>query len=284
MMIGRLLLAVMLVFPFAASAQKRQIQELQRDMALLQDEIRTVNSGLTNLTVLVEQLTDKVNNTNTTVTVLDSHLKDSLKEQESQIATPVATVGAKVDQMSQEFRFVKESIADLNSRVGQLQAQIGDLKTSMRIMAAPPPPPAGGAPAGSAAAPAPVGSMDSATKLYNDALRDQSGGKLDLALMEFQDFLRLHPNSDLAPAAQFGVGEVYFAKGDYQAASESFDLLLEKYPENEKTPDSMFMKAKSLAGLDQKRSAAREYRALIKKYPNAALSQRAQEELAALGY
>jgi tol-pal system protein YbgF len=223
-----------------------------------------------------------VNNTNTTVTVLDSHLQDALKDQQQQISTPVVTVGTKVDAMSQEFRFVRESIADLNSRVGKLQAQIADLKTTMQIMSAPPPPPAadGQTPPPSAAIVPP----GAAAKLYSDALRDQSGGKLDLALMEYQDFLRLYPNSDLAPAAQFGLGEVYFAKNDYEASQKSFDLLLEKYPENEKTPDAMFMKAKSLVELDQKRSAAREYRALIQKYPDVALAARAREELAALGY
>jgi len=251
-------------------------------MALMQDEVRTVNEKLNHLTVLVEQLMDKVSETNTTVTVLDSSIKDSLKEQQQQITVPVAGMGNKVDQMSQEFRFVRESIADLNSRVGKLSAQMDDLKTATEVMSAPPPPPPGGAPAGAAAAPVPAGG--SAEELYADAQRDQSGGKLDLALMEYQDFLKMHANSDLAPAAQFGIGEILFAKGDFEAAASAFDLVLEKYPENGKTADAMFMKAQSFLKLGHKRSAAREFRALVKKYPESGLAQRAQSELTKLGY
>ena len=93
MSIVRLCLAALLIFPFSAPAQKKQIQELQRDMALMQDEIRGVNERLTNLTVLVEQLVDKVNNTNTKVTVLDGSLKDSLKQQQREIATAAIVDG-----------------------------------------------------------------------------------------------------------------------------------------------------------------------------------------------
>ncbi len=279
MSIGRLCVIALLLCPAGIFAQKQQIQELQRDMALLQDEVRGMNERLTNLTVMVEQLMSKMSNTNTTVTVLDSSIKDSLKKQEQQIAEPIAGLGAKVDQMSSEFRYVRESIADLNSRVGRVQNQITDLRDGLQIMAAPPPPPG----AGDSAAMGGTPPMGSAASLYNNARRDQSGGKMDLALMQYQDFLKFYPNSDLAPAAQYGIGEIYFAKGDYEAARQAFDLVLEKYPENPQTPDAMFMKAMSLAQANQDRAAAREFRALVKRYPDTGLTRRAEEELAKLG-
>ena len=275
MRIGRLCLIVLLASA-GAWAQKKQIQELQRDMALLQDEVRTMNERLTNLTVMVEQLLDRVGSTNTAVTVLESSLKDSLKKQQEAVAAPMATLGAKVDQMANEFRYVRESIADLNSRVGKMQAQLNDLKTTVQILSSPPAPP-GTAPQGAPAA-------GSAEELFNNARRDQSGGKLDLALMEYEEFLKLYPNSDLAPAAQYNIGEIYFAKGDYEAAAKAFDLVLERYPENDKTPDAAFMKAKSLAEAGQKRRAAVEFRGVVKKYADLPIAERAREELAKLGY
>jgi len=283
MRMSRWILAALLACPFVAFAQKKQIQELQRDMALMQDEVRTMNEKLNHLTVLAEQLMDKVSETNTTVTVLDSSIKDSLKDQQQRITVPVVSMGSKVDQMAQEFRFVRESIADLNSRVGKLSAQMDDLKTATEVMAAPPPPPPGKAPGGAGAA-APGPRVGSAEDLYADAQRDQSGGKLDLALMEYQDFLKMHPNSDLAPAVQFGIGEILFAKSDFEAAANAFDLVLEKYPENAKTVDAMFMKGQSFLKLGRKRSAAREFRALVKKHPDIGLAQRARDELTKLGY
>jgi tol-pal system protein YbgF len=280
MSIARICLIALLLWPAGGLAQKKQIQELQRDMALMQDEIRGMNERLTNLTVMVEQLMTQVSNTNTTVTVLDGSIKDSLKSQEQQIVAPVATLGSKVDQMSTEFRHVRESIADINSRVGKVQTQIADLRDGLQVMAAPPAPPGASDSAAMGGGGAPMGSAET---LYNNARRDQLGGKLDLALMQYQDFLKYYPNSDLAPAAQYGVGEIFYAKGDFEASRQAFDLVLEKYPENPQTPDAMFMKAKSLADAGQSRAAAREFRALVQKYPDTGLTQRAREELARLG-
>ena len=101
MVVGRFCLILLLAFPALGFGQKRQIQELQRDMALLQDEVRTVNEKLSNLTVLMEQTLDRVNNTNTTVTVLDGSLKESLKEQQKQMAVPIVGLSNKVDRMSE---------------------------------------------------------------------------------------------------------------------------------------------------------------------------------------
>ncbi len=276
MFVGRLCLIVLLAFPLAGFAQKKQIQELQRDMALMQDEVRSLNEKLTNLTVLVEQVLDKVNKTNTTVAVLDSSLKSSLKEQQKQMAVPLAGLNTKVDQMSDQFRFVRESVADLNSRIGRVQTQITDLRNAMQIMAAPPPPPSGNS--GSQ----PV--AGSAETLFSNARRDQSGGKADLALAEYQDFLKAYPNTDLAPAAQYNIGEILYRRGEFDSARKAFDLVLEKYPENDKTVDAMFMKAKCLVASNQKRSAAREFRALIRKYPDTGLAEKAKAELKKLGY
>ena len=284
MHVGRLCLLALLVFPLGGLAQKKQLQELQRDMALLQDEVRTMGERMSSLTILLEQVMDRVNNTNTSVTVLDSSLKQSFEEQQKQVSAPVANIGAKVDQMSDEFRFVRESVNDLTSRVGKLQAQVTDLKTSMQIMSAPPPPPAGGAPtadAGSAVPPLPSVSADA---LFNNAQRDQSGGKPELALMQYQDFLQQFPNSNLAPQAQYEIGQIHFTMGAIDDALKAFDLVLEKYPENPNTSNAMFMKALSLQSAGQRISAAREFRALVKKYPDTELAARAQAELAKLGY
>ena len=271
--------------PAVLMAQRKEIQELQRDIALLHDEVRGMNERINQLTVLVEQTLDRVNQTNTTTTVLDSNLKESLREQQREIAVPVANLGAKVDQMSSEFRFVRESVNDVTSRIGKLQTQMDDLKNSMQIMAAPPPPPSGGP---SPTAGGQIGGAGpvlgaSAEDLFNNARRDQTGGKPDLALAQYEEFLRLQPNSDLAPSAQYYIGEIQFNQGDLEAAVRNFDLVLEKYPENARTADAMFMKARALAQSGDSRSAAREYRSLIAKYPQSGLAQKARDEIARLG-
>lgn len=275
--LSRLIWLVLLVVPGLAQAQKKQIQELQRDMALLQDQLRATNEKLASLTMLVEQVLDRVNNTNTAMAVLEKSVKDSLREQEKHMAAPVAALGTRVESMAGEFRAVRESVADLNLRISRMQAQLDDLKTSVQVLAAPPPPPSP-----TAAAPAAAPGV-SAEALFNNARRDQSGGQLDLALAQYEDFLRSFPNSDLAPVAQYNIGEIYYNKRDYEQARKAFDLVLEKYPENPRTADAMYMKALSLARAGNRAGAVEELRALLKRYPTGEIAEKAQSQLKQLG-
>lgn len=273
MFLSRLILVVLLVTPGLAQAQRKQIQELQRDMALLQDQLRATNEKLASLTSLVEQVLDRVNNTNTAMAVLEKSVKDSLREQEKHMAAPVAALGTRVESMAGEFRSVRESVADLNLRISRMQAQLEDLRTSVQVLAAPPPPPSP-----TAAAPASAPGV-SAEALFNNARRDQSGGQLDLALAQYEDFLKSFPNNDLAPVAQYNIGEIYYIKRDYEQARKAFDLVLEKYPENPRTADAMYMKAMSLARAGNRAGAIEELRALLKKYPNGEIAEKAQSQL-----
>lgn len=273
MFLSRLILIVLLVTPGLAQAQKKQIQELQRDMALLQDQLRATNEKLASLTSLVEQVLDRVNNTNTAMAVLEKSVKDSLREQEKHMAAPVAALGTRVESMAGEFRSVRESVADLNLRISRMQAQLEDLKSSVQVLAAPPPPPSP-----TAAAPASAPGV-SAEALFNNARRDQSGGQLDLALAQYEDFLKSFPNNDLAPVAQYNIGEIYYIKRDYEQARKAFDLVLEKYPENPRTADAMYMKAMSLARAGNRAGAIEELRALLKKYPSGEIAEKAQSQL-----
>jgi tol-pal system protein YbgF len=119
--------------------------------------------------------------------------------------------------------------------------------------------------------------------LYNNARRDQSGGQLDLALSQFQDFLKSFPNSDLAPAAQFHIGEIYYAREDFKPALEAFDMVLERFPENPKTPDAMYMKALALAKDGDRKAAAAELRSLLQRYKEGELAAKARARLKELG-
>src|SRR5687767_5515911 len=118
---------LLVILPAAALAQKKEVQELQRDVFLLQDQVRTLQRSIDerfgSLTTLVQQSIDAGNKANTALAVLESGLRDRVREQ----IAPVSGVGLKIDAMSQEFVAVKESINDLNARMGKLQAQLVDM-------------------------------------------------------------------------------------------------------------------------------------------------------------
>jgi TolA-binding protein len=307
MSLSRVAIVFFALSPFAFGASK-EIMELQRDVALLQDQVRNLQSTLDQKVAAIQALTqqtlDSVNRTNTTVAIMQNGFNDAMKQQQQSLNGPVANVGQKLDQMSEDFRAVRESVLDMNTRMGKLDAKIADLESLINTVRAPAaPPPGNGPPAtgtvpsndansglspgfgsNGAAAGAPPQGMQ-AGALYTNAYGDYMAGKYDIAMQEFSDYLRYFGNTDLAPNAQFYVANIYSRKADYNNALMAFDTVLEKFPENAKTADSRFQKAMCLVKLGRNDSAAREFRDVYARYVdvNPEVAAKAKAQLREMG-
>lgn len=269
-----------------ASAASREIVELQREVAALQEQMRTteraLNERIAALQAVVQQTLDVSNRTSGAVTAVETGIRDRLGEQLKTLAGPVAVIGAKLDQMTSEFQNVQNQVSDLTSRMGKMEAQIVDLSNAIKTMNAPPaPPPTAGSTPGASAATPPAGT--SAKQIYDAALKDRSGGNLDLAMAGFTEYLRYFGNTELAPNAQFYIGEIHYNKGELENAVKAFDVVLERYSENNKTPDAMYMKAMALLKSGQRTEAGREFATVIQKFPRSEVAQKARTQRKALG-
>ncbi len=271
------------LIPVSGFAQKREFVELQRDVASLQDQVRSLernlNENMGRMTGLLQQAIDSINKTNTNVALLDA----AMRERDKSFAQPVATVGTKVDQMANEFQGMRVSLDDLSSRLGKLQQGLVDLQNTIKVIQAPatPPPPTGG-PGGPGASGIPPQGVN-AEKLYSDAMRDKNAGNYDMALQEFNDYLRYFGTTEMAPNAQYYVGEVYYNQKNYDDALKAFDTVLERYPDNNKTLDAMYMKGRTLFQLGEKTSAAQEFREVYARAPRSELGSKAKAQLTAMG-
>ena len=282
----RRLVPVLLICPSLGLAASREIVELQRDVALLQEQLRTLQRSqdekLSAIQVLVQQALDASNKANTSVALLQSNLQQSIKEQQKSVVAPVVDVGAKIDQMTTDFQSLRESVADISSQVGKLQQQMVDIGNAVRTIqtpAAPPPGTASGPTPGMARNVPPV----PAETLYQNAMRDRSGGKDDLAVQEFSDYLKYYGNTDLAPNAQFYVGEIHLRQGNFDDALREFDMVLEKYPDNNKTADALYMKGRTLVQMGKRTQGKQEFCELVKRFPSSDLASKARSQVKALG-
>jgi tol-pal system protein YbgF len=291
MSLSRTTLLFLALAPFALGASK-EMQELQRDVALLQDQVRTMQRNqdekFAAMLALVQQTLESVNRTNVAVGVMENKFNDSMKRQEQSLTAPVANVGQKLDQMSEDFRAVRESVLDMNTRMGKLDAKMADLQNLINTMQRPAAPPPGTTPNSgdigtTTQAPSGPPAGMSAGETYTNAFRDYRGQKYDLALQEFSDYLKYFSKTELAPNAQFYLGDIYYHKGDYDNALQGFDAVLEQYSENSKTADAHYMKGLTLLKMNKRDSAAREFRDVIAKFPDSEVAPRAKDQLKQLG-
>jgi TolA-binding protein len=276
--------------PFAFGASK-EIMELQRDVALLQQQVTTLQSSIDQKVAAIQTLTqqtlDSVNRTNTAVAVMENRFNDAMKQQQQSLNGPVANVGQKLDQMSEDFRAVRESVLDMNTRMGKLDAKMADLQNLINTMhAAPaaPPPAAGGPTVTTDPNGGPPPGMQAADT-YTNAVRDNLAGKYDIAFQEFSDYLKYFGNGSFAPMAQYYIAEIYARKQDYASALQAFDTVLEKYPENSKTADAHYNKGVCLMNLNRNDGAAREFRDVYARYSdsNPDIAAKAKARLREMG-
>jgi tol-pal system protein YbgF len=278
--------ALTLTWSALSFGASKEMVELQRDVALLQDKMDTLQRDLDTklgaLTAMLQAVQDNSARSN-------ASLQDALSNGVGKQLAPVSGLSTKVDSMGEDVRALKDSLNDLSARLERMDAKMTDLKNQMQIIQNPPAAPGAAAPgaapgtqpqAGSAAGP-PAGMT--AEKTYTDARRDLQTGNTDLALQEFQQYLTYFPNTELAASAQYYIGEISYRRGDYTNAIPAFDAVLERYPENPKTADAHFMKGMALLKAGQRNRAVQEFRTLVANYPRTDDARKAQQQLRQLG-
>ena len=284
-----LLVCLLLAVPTLGLAASKEIQELQRDVALLQQQIkdlqRSQDEKFAAVTELARQSIEAANRANTGVAVIQSNLEKNLRDQTEKIATPVVGVSTRINEMEGEVRTLAQAVGDLTSLLNRMQAQLTDINNAIKVMQAPPgpPPTQTGQPGVPPAAASDVPPMTAET-MYNAARQDYVGGKYDLAVQEFADYLKYYGNTGFAPNAQFYIAMIHFVQNNYETAVKEFDLVLEKYPDNNKTADSLLYKGRALVKMaGHKTEGANEFMEVIKRYPKSDQSVQACTERKALG-
>jgi TolA-binding protein len=102
-------------------------------------------------------------------------------------------------------------------------------------------------------------------------------------MMEFNDYLKYFPSAENAASAQFYVGQLYNRAKRYDDAVQAFDAVLERYPDNPKTPDALYGKADALLRGGRRPEAAAEFKDFLVRFPTHSLATNAKETLRELG-
>jgi TolA-binding protein len=242
----------------AADKPSREIQELQRDVAQLQETIKALQQGIegrfTAMGAQMQGVVEAAGKVNSTVASLQKGLDQIAQDQSRNIVPVVTAQGGRVEQMSGALNTMQQALADLTAAINKLQTQMVDIGNAVKLMQP------------QVAAPGtekpPIGAAD----LINNAEGDRMGGKTDLALQEYGQYLQWYGDTPMAGVAQFQIGMLHYGMKDYEAAIKDFDALVQKYPTFTKVPDALFYKRKSLQALGKTAEAGAVCQELRKNY------------------
>jgi tol-pal system protein YbgF len=236
------------------------VQSLQQQMARMQ---QSFDERMGVMRSLVEQSTDNINK----VTAAIDNLNRALREQQQE-------AGGRTDQLSTQIQALHDSLDELKARVAKVSSQLDEMKAAQTDISSTP----AGAPGENAPPAAPPPDV-----LYNNALRDYTAGKYDLAAQEFNDYLKYYPNTELAGNSQFYLADILYKQGDYKGAIAAYNVVLERYPDGNKTPAAQLKKAYAFLELGQRTEGIRELNSLVTRYPRSLEAQQARERLKRLG-
>lgn len=130
--------------------------------------------------------------------------------------------------------------------------------------------------------------------LYNAGYTDFGRGNYALAIGAFREFIRRHPNDDMADNAQYWVAEAYLglahryvnaaeserAAAAFAQALEAFQAVWQRYPQGDKVPAAMFREASIHFELGQTDRARARLEHLVERFPSAPEARQARQRLA----
>ncbi len=273
------LLLVSLIGQGALAADK-SILELQRDMALLQDQMRLLEERMTTMQTTLQQIaqqnSDAAAKGDLRMDKFETAIGDKIHAEVAQMAAPIAGVGTKLDGVSGEVSTLRDASGETTRQITSLRSQLEEMNNVLKTLQSPAAPPPSTTPAS-----ADTQQLVPSSKMFTDAAADMNG-KQDLALIEFADFLRLFPTDPMAPQAQFDVGQIHYGQSQFEQAAKDFDAVVANYPDSQQVPDAMYMGGLAVMKAGHKAAAIEVFRSLVGRYPHSSQASQARDLLRAL--
>ena len=264
-----LFLALFLTLAIApAYGASKEIIELQTQVTQLQQQMTAMTRSFDERMGVMKNLLEQNTAVASKVSAAMGELQSSINKQQQDRA-------AQVDQISGQIQSLNDTMDELKVRLAKLSKQFEDMQSAQQSLAAQQA--AAQQKAQEMAAPPPP------DVLYNNALRDYNGAKNDVAIQEFNDYLKFYPNTDLAGNAYFYLAEIQFKAGDYQKAVADYDLVLQNFPSGNKAAAAQLKKGFALLELGKQDEGTEELKHVIQRYPRTTEATQARERLRKLG-
>jgi tol-pal system protein YbgF len=231
-------------------------------------EIIQLQADIIRLTLQVGEIQNSLNERNTVVQDLVEQLFDrvvALSETSSRIADALEDVRNSNHQLGGEMRVLMSNLGDdveiMDRNVEDLRTDVAAMSQQMTAMSTT------------------TSDLESPEGLMRLAVTDFLVGNYQLAIEGFREYLDSFPTSPRAAESQLYLGDAYFSHDAFDRAILEYDLLLQKYPESDKTVSALFKKGLALAEMGHTRDALTYLRQVVSDYPQSTEATSARQKI-----
>jgi tol-pal system protein YbgF len=131
-----------------------------------------------------------------------------------------------------------------------------------------------------AARPETAADSSAEARIYENALNLFKSGKYREAATAFRAFVAEYPESDMAPNAQFWLGNAWYAQNKCKEAIDAQLLVTTRWPDSARAPDALLAIADCQRDWGNNAASRRTLTNLVEKYPESQAATQAKQRLA----
>ncbi|HEX9454859.1 MAG TPA: tol-pal system protein YbgF [Candidatus Binatia bacterium] len=269
---------IALVISMSGCVNPQQVDLLERDQRRLRGDLTTMQGDIDGLRTTLADTRANMQQIQRDV----SAIKERIDETRVQVGRQIGQTNREGDQRVKnlETRLAKLE-EDAKAQAALLQSREDELKQMRDAAAQAAQAAQQSAVTSDGAADIALSETDILKKEFESAWRSFERKDYRVAITRFKDFVKKHPKSRAAPAAQYWVGEAYFGLREFDKAIVEFDEV-RRYPQNDKTAAALLRQSFAFAELGEKLNARLVLQELVEKYPQSVEAPKAKQRLKAL--
>ena len=267
---------VLVVSSAGCFASTAQLDEVRDDVSTARAESATADSVRA---VQLVQILSTLRDLEDSIGALNQRMTRLRAETQADIRGMRQTVSQIAEVSGQSEARLKELRSQIDSRIKQVPSSPAPASPPADTLA--PAPQTTTAP--QTASPPPAEAGPDAEELYRIGRDQLTRGGNSAARAALADLLKRFPDSELAPDAQFLMGEAYSAERNVEAADSAYSIVVTKYPDSPRAPTALYKRGVLAQGARRTTTAKRLYNELIQKYPSSDEAELARERLRVMG-
>jgi tol-pal system protein YbgF len=173
-----------------------------------------------------------------------------------QVSSKMGGLNSQLEDNQNKMSLLGQRLDDVDSSLSQKMNKLSEQLSGQALQTAPTP-----------------------SDIYKLAYGDFSRGKYDLATVGFRTYLDKFPSGELAPQAQYYLGECYYSQAEWQDSAREFALVEKNYPKSSSVPAARLKTALALEQSGKLADSQQMLGKLIKDFPDTPEASSAREKL-----